>query len=274
MRIVAFRWRRRGTRGMPWRRPPSRRRRGWTWATGALATTLLALGVALAAAGRRSLPTQAPVVVLPGAGDIPPLPAVAPPRSIVPAAVQELPGGPAPVRFPPWLPRPAQGARRPKTGAPPRRPLPASVPPLSSTVARELAAAARETGLPFALVRAVATVESRGNPWAVSPAGAEGLMQLEPVTAASLGVRDVFNVAQNAQGGARYLAALLWQYSGGRRPCVLQPSGCPAALRLALAAYNAGPGTIRHYGGIPPYPETQRYVTLVTALYQRLTQTG
>ncbi len=149
-----------------------------------------------------------------------------------------------------------------------------STAPLSPAVRRELRAAARETGLPAALLRAVATVESQGDPWAVSPAGAEGLMQLEPVTAASLGVRNVFNLGQNARGGARYLAGLLRTYAGGDPRCIAFPAGCPAALRLALAAYNAGPGTVRRYGGVPPYPETKRYVRLVTALYLRIANQG
>lgn len=155
--------------------------------------------------------------------------------------------------------------------APPvSRRQPATVPPLSAPVRRQLRQAAHATGLPAALLRAVATVESQGNPLAVSPEGAEGLMQLEPPTAASLGVSDVFNAADNARGGARYLAGLLLQYGGSDPRCVTQPVACPDALRLALAAYNAGPGTVSRYGGVPPYPETQRYVLLVTRLYAAL----
>jgi soluble lytic murein transglycosylase-like protein len=166
-----------------------------------------------------------------------------------------MPGGPGPVvPPPPWIPRPG-GAKA------------APAPHLPAAVERQVDAAARTSGLPSALLRAVVVVESRGDPWAVSPAGAEGLMQLEPPTARMLGVRDPFDPAQNTRGGARYLAELLLGYADGDTRCLRDPARCPAALRLALAAYNAGPGAVRRYGGIPPYPETRRYVALVTRWY-------
>jgi soluble lytic murein transglycosylase-like protein len=108
-----------------------------------------------------------------------------------------------------------------------------------------------------ALVRAVITVESGGDPSAISSAGAMGLMQLMPGTAQAYGVADAFEPSQNVDGGCSYLHDLLGRYRGD--------------LTLALAAYNAGPGAVDKYGGVPPYPETQSYVRNVTALYREAT---
>lgn len=112
---------------------------------------------------------------------------------------------------------------------------------------------ARRHGLDPALVLAVVAVESGFQPGAVSPKGAQGLMQLMPATARELGVSDAFDAEQNLDGGARYLRALLEQHRGD--------------LRLALAAYNAGPGAVKRHGGVPPYPETRRYVEKVLRRY-------
>ena len=119
--------------------------------------------------------------------------------------------------------------------------------------------AARRAGIEPALVAAVAHAESNFNARATSPAGAKGLMQLMNGTARGLGVADPFDPEQNLAGGARLLAGLLKQFRGD-----------PA---LALAAYNAGPGAVQRFGGIPPYEETRRYVPKVLGLldhYRRL----
>lgn len=122
--------------------------------------------------------------------------------------------------------------------------------------AKSFAAIFREAearfGLPAGLVEAVARAESALNPYAVSPAGALGLMQLMPATARAFGVTDPFDPAQNVEAGARYLRHLLDRFGGD--------------LKLALAAYNAGPGAVRRFGGVPPYRETRRYVEKVLAL--------
>ena len=104
-----------------------------------------------------------------------------------------------------------------------------------------------------ALVAAVIEVESGFNRYALSPAGARGLMQLMPGTALRFGVSDVSDPVQNIAAGTLYLGQLIRQYSGN--------------LRYALAAYNAGEANVRNYGGIPPFAETQNYVLRVLARY-------
>jgi soluble lytic murein transglycosylase-like protein len=100
------------------------------------------------------------------------------------------------------------------------------------------------------LVRALIQAESAFNPRAVSPKGALGLMQLMPATAAEYGVVDAFNPAENIRAGVKYLKQLLDSYQG--------------RVELALAAYNAGPGAVKKYGGkVPPYKETQNYVARI-----------
>jgi soluble lytic murein transglycosylase-like protein len=127
--------------------------------------------------------------------------------------------------------------------------------PAGSGDLRELAtAAARRHGLDPGLVLAVVSVESAFRPEAVSRKGAQGLMQLMPATAASLGVKDVFDPVENLDGGSRHLGSLLTLYGGD--------------LVSALAAYNAGAGAVARHGGVPPYRETRAYVKKVLERYQ------
>jgi len=109
-----------------------------------------------------------------------------------------------------------------------------------------------EHGISAALVKAVVLAESGMDPKAESPVGACGLMQLMPATAQELGVVDVWDPVQNISGGTRYLA---------------QQIGAFGDVRLALAAYNAGPGAVREHRGIPPYEETKDYVEKVMEYY-------
>jgi hypothetical protein len=112
--------------------------------------------------------------------------------------------------------------------------------------------AAKAEGLDVHLLRAVAWTESRGRQNAVSPKGALGVMQLMPSTAAEMGV-DPLDPDANLHGGARYLARQLSRFQ---------------SVPLALAAYNAGPGAVLRWGGIPPYAETQAYVAQILSRYQ------
>jgi soluble lytic murein transglycosylase-like protein len=105
------------------------------------------------------------------------------------------------------------------------------------------------------LIEAIIANESSFDPSATSSAGARGLMQLMPETAASLGVSDPYDPAQNVAGGTRYLRGLLDRFGN---------------LQLAVAAYNAGPAAVERYGGVPPFAETRSYVRNVLARYHEL----
>jgi hypothetical protein len=121
----------------------------------------------------------------------------------------------------------------------------AADPGISATVEQ----VAAEHELPPELIRSVIQTESNYNPFAVSPKGAVGMMQLIPETARRFGVSNAFNPVENIRGGAKYLKYLLDLYHGD--------------YRLALAAYNAGEGAVAKHGGVPPYAETQKYVERV-----------
>lgn len=108
--------------------------------------------------------------------------------------------------------------------------------------------ASERYGVPLNLLKAVAKAESGFQADAVSSCGAQGIMQLMPSTARSLGVEDAFDPEQNVMGGAKYLSGLLDRYKDPK---------------LALAAYNAGSGNVEKYGGIPPFRETRNYVEKV-----------
>lgn len=140
----------------------------------------------------------------------------------------------------------AGAARVAQTG----RPLSGGISPYDGIINR----AAARNGLDPALVGAVVRQESGFRADAVSPAGAQGLMQLMPSTAKDLGVADPLDPDQNVAGGARLLRSLIDRYDG--------------RLDFALAAYNAGPGAVDRYGGVPPYPETRSYVAAILADYR------
>jgi len=119
--------------------------------------------------------------------------------------------------------------------------------------AHVIRAAAERYGVDTRLVEAIVQTESAGNPTAVSPKGARGLMQLMPERAAELGVRDSFDPHQNVDGGVRHMRDLLQRFGGD--------------VTLALAAYNAGEAAVRSYGGVPPFAETREYVRRVRTMY-------
>jgi soluble lytic murein transglycosylase-like protein len=123
--------------------------------------------------------------------------------------------------------------------------------PAGTPYASEITAAAKANGLDPALLAGLIKQESNFNPTAGSPAGARGLAQLMPATAAGLGVTNVLDPVQSINGGAKYLAQQLKTFGGD--------------VAKALAAYNAGPGAVQRFGGIPPYAETQNYVRIVQA---------
>ena len=123
--------------------------------------------------------------------------------------------------------------------------------PSDTPFGAQITAAAKRHGIDPALLAGLVKQESGFNPNAGSSAGARGLTQLMPGTAAGLGVTNVLDPAQSLDGGAKYLRQQLDAFGGD--------------VTLALAAYNAGPGAVQRYGGVPPYAETQNYVRAVQA---------
>lgn len=119
-------------------------------------------------------------------------------------------------------------------------------------IAGMVQAAAKKYNVDSKLALAVATAESGLEPGAVSPVGATGVMQLMPETAQSLGVTNIYDPKENIEGGVRYLKQMLNTFNGD--------------VTKAVAAYNAGPGAVKKYNGVPPYAETQEYVHKVLDL--------
>jgi len=119
----------------------------------------------------------------------------------------------------------------------------------------EIETAAQVFTVDKSLIRAIIHAESAYQPEALSPKGAQGLMQLMPATEKELQVEDVFDPVSNIEGGTRYLSSLLKEFDQN--------------IDLAAAAYNAGPGAVHKYGGVPPYKETREYVRRIKILYRR-----
>ena len=134
-------------------------------------------------------------------------------------------------------------------------PTPASYEPTPEEMSEMLSRAGVQHNIDADLLASVVAAESGGNARAVSRAGAEGLMQLMPGTASDLGVRDAFAPEENIGGGTAYLDAMLMRYHND--------------MKLAVAAYNAGPAAVDRYHGIPPYAETQAYVARVIREFNR-----
>jgi len=129
------------------------------------------------------------------------------------------------------------------------------VPLNTEAFASQIRSAAVYNAVDESLIRAIIHAESAYYPDAVSPKGAQGLMQLMPATQAILNVRNPFDPAHNIAGGVRHLSTLLREFGGN--------------ISLAAAAYNAGSGAVKKHGGVPPYEETREYVRRIKILHQR-----
>ena len=141
---------------------------------------------------------------------------------------------------------PATAAQAPSTSIPAPAKMPGAYTEIINT-------ACNRHGVDPALVHALVKVESDFNPYALSSKGAMGLMQLMPETAMNMNVRNTYNPHENVDGGVKYLRYLIDRYEGN--------------LALALAAYNAGETSVKKWGTIPPFPETQNYVQRILGLY-------
>jgi len=130
----------------------------------------------------------------------------------------------------------------------------------TSAFQAEIHAAAQDNAVDESLIRAIIHAESAYQRDAVSPKGAQGLMQLMPATQEMLEVSDPFDAAANIEGGTRHLSDLLREFDGN--------------VTLAAAAYNAGAGAVQKFGGVPPYEETREYVRRVNILLKRYRQAG
>ena len=126
---------------------------------------------------------------------------------------------------------------------------------IQAKIQEEITLASMRYGVDENLIKAVIMQESSFSPTSLSSAGAQGLMQLMPATSQGLGITNPWDIAQNIDGGSRLLSKYLEDYDGN--------------LKLVLSAYNAGPGAVRKYGGVPPYKETQNYIQKVIAYYNR-----
>jgi len=184
-------------------------------------------------------------------------------RALAAASGRTAPPAASPSNFAATLAK-AQGKSSGTTSA--GKPVTAATPVATASIgsgpvpyADLIASAAKRYGVDPALLAGLVKAESNFNPNAQSGVGAKGLTQLMDATARGLGVQNSFDPAQALDGGAKFLGGLLKQFKGDER--------------LALAAYNAGPGAVQKFGGIPPYQETQRYVPKVlgfAAQYSRI----
>jgi soluble lytic murein transglycosylase-like protein len=173
---------------------------------------------------------------------------------VTPAPVLAPPGWAAASRLPARIPPPVAPYVWPDPTVPlPQLMLPHWAVQGGAPYAAAVQRAALYYQLPAELIWAVIKVESNFRDQAISPVGAQGLMQLMPSTADSIGLRDALDPEQNILGGAYYLRRLANRFGGD--------------LIVTLAAYNAGPGAVQRHGGVPPYPETQNYVRRVLGYY-------